>query len=380
MNEIVFSLGYYDAFTGSQQSMYPLLTDSSRFRSTLLAPKDGIFTSMFDKKNVSIKVLEYPDRLDKFDGELLRGSITNKSLTGLCLLNYHLTVLKYFRSRSFDALYCNDLRSLLLFGPPAKMLRIPIIWYVRGDRSIGKLDRIGVRLADHLLTISDGVRSRFTDSELNNYQDKFKTLYTGVDLDKFKPRNNNTPNSGNSITFIEVASIQPLKGQRDLVEALEPILRDRDGARLLFAGDSPDGKSQYKNELKRYISEAGLDNSIEFLGWVDDIPGVLNSADVFVLPSKNEGLPRSILEAFASGLPVVATDAGGTKELVTDGENGFVVPVGDIEALRSRLVRLADERELRTKMGSMGRKTVEHKFGMSRYVSEFEDFICDSVI
>lgn len=383
MNRIVFVAGYYDSFTGSQQSMYPLLVETTAFDSTLLLPKWGECGEAFDGTGITVDVLTYPDQLDKFSGELLAGGVGEKLITGVSLFKYYVDTLQYFRRQSFDAVYCNDVRSLLLFGPPAKVLRIPIIWYVRIDTPITKVDRLGVRLADHILTISDGVRERFTDRELDTYESKFKTLYTGVDLKRFQPTKEGTTRADGTdeqVTFIEVASIQPRKGQRKLVEALEPVLRENNGARLVFAGDHAEGEATYQYNLEQYVSEVGLDDSVKFLGWVDNIPRLLREADVFVLPSENEGFPRSILEAFAAGLPVVATDAGGTEEIVTDGENGFVVSVNDREELRGRLVRLMEDKELREKMGAAGRRKVEREFGMTQYVKSFEQFVCSHVL
>ncbi|MWG34432.1 glycosyltransferase [Halomarina oriensis] len=382
MDDIVFAAGYYDAFTGSQQSMYPLLVETTAFDSTLLLPEWGECAEVFDAAGVTVDVLRYPERLDKFGGQLLAGGVGEKGVTGIWLLSYYLDVVRYFRSNSFDALYCNDVRSLLLFAPPAKVLGIPIIWYVRIDTPIDRIDHVGVRLADHILTISDGVRERFTDEELSTYGSKFTTLYTGVDLERFTPIEEDEQHkteTNESVTFVEVASIQSRKGQRELVEALEPVLRANEHARLVFAGDHAEGEAAYRRDVKRHVSEAGIDDSVEFLGWVDDVPSVLREADVFVLPSENEGFPRSILEAFAAGLPVVATDAGGTDELVTDGTNGFVVPVGDTEALRARLMKLAEDAALRDEMGAAGRRTVEREFSMMRYTEMFEQFVCRHV-
>jgi len=98
------------------------------------------------------------------------------------------------------------------------------------------------------------------------------------------------------------------------------------------------------------------------LGRRDDVPALLSAADVFVLPSYREGMPRSIIEAMASGLPVVATDIRGCREEVADGETGFLVPVRDARALAAALNRLVDDPDLRDSMGRAGTRRAQALF------------------
>ncbi len=104
---------------------------------------------------------------------------------------------------------------------------------------------------------------------------------------------------------------------------------------------------------------------------MEDANRVYMAADLVVLSSKSEGLPNAMLEAHAAGRPVVATDVGGMREVVLDGESGLLVPSGDRPALARALARLADDRLLRERMGRVGRLHVESNFSMGRFVREF---------
>jgi glycosyltransferase involved in cell wall biosynthesis len=106
---------------------------------------------------------------------------------------------------------------------------------------------------------------------------------------------------------------------------------------------------------------------LDLLGERDDVPDLLATADVFVLPSKSEGMPISVLEAMAAGLPVVASAVGGVPEVVVDGETGFLVPPGDPEALADALGRLLADGELRRRMGAAGRRRAELRFDLPRF-------------
>ena len=116
-----------------------------------------------------------------------------------------------------------------------------------------------------------------------------------------------------------------------------------------------------KTELQSIINECGLSKIVRFEGWVsgDKKVELLNNTDVFILPSYTEGLPISILEAMSYRLPVISTPVGGIPEVVRDGENGFLIKPGDKDALHNAIVRLANDEELREKMGNISYSKVQ---------------------
>jgi glycosyltransferase involved in cell wall biosynthesis len=118
----------------------------------------------------------------------------------------------------------------------------------------------------------------------------------------------------------------------------------------------------------------GLGERVELLGWVGpaDKPHLLGTATVYALPSYHEGLPMSVLEAMAAGMPVVTTPVGGIPEAVTDGVEGFLIQPGDIDALRERLQRLLSDSELARRMGEAGRRKVESTFASSIVMPRLE--------
>jgi glycosyltransferase involved in cell wall biosynthesis len=132
-------------------------------------------------------------------------------------------------------------------------------------------------------------------------------------------------------------------------------------AELVIVGDGPD-REGVEAELNRpSLGRARL------LGERDDVPGLLSDADVFVLASRSEGLPLSVIEAMAAGLPVVASDVGGLRELVRDGETGVLVPPGDPAALADALRPLLADHELRRRLGSAGRERATALFDLSGF-------------
>lgn len=381
MHRVAFVEGYYDSFAGAQQSMMYLLENLSTVHPILVTPNHGTVNDIAAKRDIDTTVVQTPPSLDKFEGKLLEGSLFDYTRRGLSFMRYQVAIARYLHNAAIDLLYCNNPRSLLFFGPAAKLLGMPVVWYVRNDAKGGysgppKLDKITVRLADHLVCISDGVRDRFENHRVDD--SKFTTINTGVDVAEFDPDREYDPIESLSTggpTIAQVGSIHPRKGQDLLVEAMGYVADDVGEFTLAFAGDVSEDQREYKNDLERRSTELGIDHSVVFLGWCDDIPALLSRTDIFALPSHNEGLPRSILEAMAMGVPTVATPAGGTEELVRDGETGFVVPMDDSEALGAAIRDLCTDPDGRVEMGRNARQLVVDEYSVEAYVEEFERFL-----
>jgi glycosyltransferase involved in cell wall biosynthesis len=135
--------------------------------------------------------------------------------------------------------------------------------------------------------------------------------------------------------------------------------------RITFVGDGPT-----RGRVESRARRLGLGERVEFLGWRRDVAEQLGRAHAFVLASRWEGLPLTVLEALRAGLPVVASDVGGVREAVSDGETGYVVPPGDEASLARRLAEVAGDPTMREKMGAAGRRLYETRFTSERMVAE----------
>jgi glycosyltransferase involved in cell wall biosynthesis len=160
-----------------------------------------------------------------------------------------------------------------------------------------------------------------------------------------------------------VARFVPRKRQQDIVLAVERMHRDGVPCQVAFAGDGPT-----LDEVRRLTCHLGLDDSIRFLGGVPEpeIRDLLREADVFCLASSWEGMAGSVLEAMATGLPVVATRVNGIQELVVDGETGSSVPPGRPDLLARELREVLVKEDRRKQLGDAGRKRVESEFSLQR--------------
>jgi glycosyltransferase involved in cell wall biosynthesis len=169
---------------------------------------------------------------------------------------------------------------------------------------------------------------------------------------------------GGEVVIGSVCRLTRQKGVTCLIRAAEAVRRERGGSvRFSVSGDGPD-----LGLLKAEINRLGLGEGFELVGAVGRSWDHLSSHDVFVLPSLWEGMPFILLEAMGAGLPVVATDVGGVRDVITDDAFGFVVPPADADALKVAILRYVDRSELRRSVGVAARERILHEFGQERMV------------
>lgn len=182
---------------------------------------------------------------------------------------------------------------------------------------------------------------------------------SGVDCSRFTPA---PPPTGSRARMRVLFAARLLwdKGVAEFVEAVR-LLRSRGrDIEFLVAGDpDPGNPASVPAAIVRGWSEQGL---LEWLGHVDDMPGLLRTVDLVVLPSYREGLPKTLIEAGACGLPLVTTDVPGCREVVTDGVDGLLVPARDAPALAAAIAQLHDDADLRLRLGSAARKRALSEF------------------
>ncbi len=160
------------------------------------------------------------------------------------------------------------------------------------------------------------------------------------------------------------------KGAVDFVRAAAAVKREAPGTKFVMVGDPlPSDRDSCFDEIVRLRGELGLGGDLVLAGYRKDVPEILASFDLFALPSRREGMPRALLEAMATGLPVVATNIRGCREEVRNGETGFLVPPRDPAALAGAMVRMLRSRALMSRMGEGGRARVLERFDERRIVA-----------
>lgn len=224
----------------------------------------------------------------------------------------------------------------------------PTAWTIALQRAVVP------RLVKRYVAVSEAVSARIA-RDLPVPAERIRVVRNGIDPGPLLDLDVRTPWDTGRRRQARLLTLARLDVQKDLISLIDAmaILPDVD---LDIAGEGPE-----RPALEARVRELGLEDRVTFLGFRDDAPALLADADVFVLPSRMEGLPLAVLEALAAARPVVATAVGGTPEVVRDGTTGLLVPPGQRVALADAVRRLLDDRALAHRMGLAGRELVERE-------------------
>jgi glycosyltransferase involved in cell wall biosynthesis len=171
-----------------------------------------------------------------------------------------------------------------------------------------------------------------------------------------------------------VARLSAQKAQHVLLEAFARLLETRPAARLVVVGGGP-----REQELRSLAADLGISDSVLFTGTRRDVPDLLPAFDVTCLSSVHEGVPVAVIESMAAGIPVVATDCGALADILDDGRYGYVVPVGNAEALAERLDALAADPLLRERLGAAAREQVRNRYTIEHTARGYEALLTELV-
>ncbi len=268
------------------------------------------------------------------------------------------------RRRRFNIVHSYLFHAELVGTPAARLARVPRViisrravypWRRPSGAPYLLLETSTNMLADELIANSQVVLHDVQRTE--RFLPKTRTvIYNGVDATQYTLA---TPTRGRLLRLVTVGALAPRKGQIYAIEALRLV---RDGgvdARLTLVGGGSD-----ELLLRHAAGNFGVEQHVVFAGPQTDPRPFLLDADMFLLPSRQEGFSNALLEAMASGLPAVVTDVGGNREAIVEGEGGFIVPPFDPSALARAVTALARSPVALTTMGQSNRRRVEAVFSL----------------
>ncbi|MGB8061937.1 MAG: glycosyltransferase [Candidatus Sulfotelmatobacter sp.] len=281
----------------------------------------------------------------------------------------------FLRRGGFQIVHTHDLYANLLGIPAAVLARVPVI--ISSQRDLAHLDlyrtrrRVWLRrlqnLSTAVLTNANAVRDAVA-AEKRIAASKLRVIYNGVDLERFSAKTPDrswlAPNAAQEKWIVLVGNMHSnVKGHPCLIAAASAVVGEFPGVRFLLAGDG-----EQRQNFEQQVAQLGLQGNFLFLGRRDDVPRLLASCDIAVLPSKAEGLPNAVLEYLAAGLPTVASRVGGNAEIVQDGKTGLLVPPDDPSALAEALLRLLRDPGFAVNLAHGGREYVTSEFSFRRMI------------
>jgi glycosyltransferase involved in cell wall biosynthesis len=224
------------------------------------------------------------------------------------------------------------------------------------------------RKMDAVIAVSDKIRDILKASGIP--EEKIRLIHSGVPLPDLPVKKDQALRASLGLegAYPVVGNIAHLAGHKGhvfLLEAAEKLRRRLPGARYLIVGEGEERRS-----LETRVRRSALSGQVIFTGFRKDALRLMGLFDIFVLPSRLEGLGTSLLDAMSHGIPVAASRTGGIPDIIDHGENGLLVPPSDPEALAGAIEKLAGDRGLRQRFGEKGRRTVESRFSIDGTVEK----------
>jgi glycosyltransferase involved in cell wall biosynthesis len=361
---VLYVVDQLSALGGGERAMIRIIqAHSPRFQCRVLTFRENIHPEARNRLSVPIHVIPLVRSYS------IKGLIAARSLR------------RFIRSERIDIVHTFFETSDLFAGLVAKLAGVKVLISSRRDMGLLRSRKHKVayrlvgRLCSRILTVSEAVRRQvLTDDGLAPKQ--VTTLYTGIHLHRQHPialepdiRSRIGIPAGVPVV-LNVANILPWKGHLDFLRAAALVHQKVPEAHFAVAG-APNDAALFAALLSLRDS-LGLHQCFHFLGEVDFVNSLYRTASVFCLLSQTEGLPNVVLEAMADGVPVVATNTGGTGEVVVGGETGFLTEVGQPAEAAQHICRLLLSPDIAQKMSGTARDRVESIFSVERMMSTLE--------
>jgi glycosyltransferase involved in cell wall biosynthesis len=293
---------------------------------------------------------------------------------------------QHIRRRRIQIVHAYNFYGNVFATPPARLVAPVVIASIR-DRAPylttmqKRVQRYACQFADCILVNADAVKEWLIGDGYD--ASKIAVIRNGVDLARFDDLPSHV-NLRRELGLCDdtpivgvVSRLTRLKGLENFLEAAAMVRAHVPAARFLVVGETSPMDRDYLRELQEYAVRCGVEGSITFTGLRSDVPAVLASLTVSVMPSLNEALSNVVLESMAAGAPTVATRVGGTPEAVVDGVTGILVPPADSAALADAIVHLLKNRQLAAHLGHAARARIADHFSVRRMVRATEDLYTD---
>jgi glycosyltransferase involved in cell wall biosynthesis len=299
-----------------------------------------------------------------------------------------LRVLRYLKEivlrHNINLIHSHDYKSDLfafILRHELKERCLPVISTLHGWALLGirgyvywLLDIFLLRRFNHVIAVSDAGKEEMVRSGIR--PGLISVIRNGIDTEAWSRRQvcrsaRDALGLGNAFPVIGyVGRLSPEKDLETWLRSAALVVHRFPNARFIIVGEGRD--NILLKGLKQLSRNLGIADKVHFLGYREDLPAIYATLDMFFLSSITEGICNSLLEAMAMEVPIVATDAGGTKELMVKGETGYVVRPGDIEAMAEALINLSSDKKLSDQMGRAGRTHVENRFSFTARLHQIE--------
>lgn len=362
---------------GADKVMLDLIRnlDRERYRPIVVLPIQGVLVDALRNEGIEVRVLPYPIMRRKYF------NIKGVFQYGFGLIKYSRALVKIAKRIKIDIVHTNT--SAVLEGCYiSERMRIPQLWSIHEIILEPKLmhkftSKVIAKYSALAIADSRAVKDHL---ESSGYFDKgaTKVIYNGVDSDHFSPDNEcgylyeewGIARTARVVGMM--GRVNSWKGQGDFLQAANILMEKHPDVYIVFIGSAFEGEEWRETELAERIAASPYRDRIVVDGYRNDSKAIYRLYDVFVLPSTSpDPLPTVVLEAMATGKPIVGYNHGGVCEMVKEGYNGLLAKVGSPEDLAANIDLLLEDESLRVEMGRNSRKRLQECFSIESYVGSY---------
>jgi len=285
-------------------------------------------------------------------------------------------LVRLIKERHIDVVHCHQRTAGYIASYLKSVIGIPFVVTIHDPWNRALFKKFYGRIFGHIVTVSEFLRQRFI-TDFGFQPDKVHTIYNGADSERY----NLSKYSKDQLTKLRegldikpnekvvslIARLYESKGQQYLIAAAKAVVEKCPNVKFLLVGNG-----EHEEKFRRQVSENGIEDIIIFTGYREDIPELIAISDIVVRPSDMEGFPINMLEAMLMRKPVIATAIAGVPEMITHGENGFMIEPGDVDGLAKYITTILLDEELGTKLGNAGEQIVLEKFTLKSLINKVE--------
>ncbi len=333
---------------GAQRSMLQLYErwhQEQRFHIHFVTPNVGPLYDAFRDLGIDTTLVPVGRLLGSYNKRLLNLRPWDYPLLAREMLMFAWRLSRILIEKKAALLHCNNDRVGLMAFSGARWVRCPMVTHIRRDRGFGRLDSIIYKGTTEIVWVSERVRREFAE-RIGVDDPKGRVVYNARSLpDANKPSTRGElleefGFSQDTWIGLVLAGFDPCKDHETFVAAADLACAEEPRLRFLLAGADTLPDQGRIREIKALVSEAGLNDRVQFLGHREDVGRLLRGSDILISSSKQEALGGALIEAIGYGVPIVATDTGGTAEIAPDGHCSLLVERGDFKAMAKRIVAL----------------------------------------
>ncbi len=320
----------------------------------------GMSLSLIEKDNVKIFNMEKGDAHEAF---------------------LFLRLARLFKREKIDILHTNGWAALFdgFFG--AKIGRVPVVVHTEHGKDVEDFVQIQQRrvwarrlitpFLDQMIAVSDDIKKQFVNVT-GLKAEQIVCIHNGIEFHdveiNYKEKRKEIGVKDIEILIGAVGRLESVKNYDVFIQAAELVLKEYPLVKFILIGDGT-----LKEKLQSLTTKLGIEKSVLLLGERNDVDELLKVMDIFVLPSRSEGLSIALLEAVANKLPIVATNVGGNPEVVIDGKTGILIPSGDVSSLVRAITELLKDEDRRKNMGENGFVVVKEEFTVEKMIANHEE-------